>query len=359
MAYNELAMNRPVSLADLSLGVPRIVLTRLQTRERGEQEMRFSGRPDPLTEAEMAKLNTFYEKVLKDGFASWPLDRMKVQLYIDGTPRKIYYDTRWATGDEYIYIGGSKDEGSGEFASPAARLACVTALMGITGHFSKPTLIALLSERLAKIMAGVYDSVVKPLAITADSKPVRRMAWSASGGLVSWCDGEWVGLTGEPVVVGSDWIVVDTNEGPVEDGLPAVGAVGPATNSVQTRTAREEFEEAAQGGGTARMPDGRTRTNLTYPERETMESLEPPPLTHAHWVEIKERFDLWASHWFSNCTPDGRRSVCFGGDQECLENKILEEGLTGCVVEMDTQNRLAITYPPEPLQRNVSPGGYD
>lgn len=224
------------------------------TRERGEQ-MRFSRQPDPLTEAEKVGLNTFYEKVLKDGFAQWPLDKDKVTLYIDGIHRKIYSNNEWGSGSEYIYIGYGKDKGDGNFSQPAVRLACVTTLMGITGHSGKPNLIALLGERLAKVMVGVYDSVVKPLAVVADAKPIRRMAWSASGGLASWCDGEWVGLTGEPVAVGADWIVIDTEEGPIEEGLPSVQAGSVVVPQVVRRT----FEEmcVANGYSTGTMESGR------------------------------------------------------------------------------------------------------
>lgn len=188
---------------------------------RGEQ-MRLSGKPDPLTSEEKVKVEQFYRKVLQDGFAQWPLEGLRLPIFINGKMRRICSDTRWSCQEEYIYIGRGLDEGSGDFSSPAARLAVTSTLMGITGHSTSPELIGLLSERLAKVMAGVYDSVVKPLASTADSKPVRRMAWSASGGLASWVDGEWVGLTGEPVAVGTDWIVIDTEEGPIEEELPEV-----------------------------------------------------------------------------------------------------------------------------------------
>lgn len=219
-AYRDMAEGRSVSLADLQPTYSYAVRP-TTTRERGEQ-MRFSGKPDPLTSEEKVTMEQFYRKVLRDGFAQWPLEGLRLPIFIDGKVRRIYSDTRWSCQEEYIYIGSRRDEGSGDFSSPAARLAVTTTLMGMTGHSSSPELIGLLSERLAKVMAGVYDSVVKPLAETSDSRPVRRMAWSASGGLASWIDGEWVGLTGEPVTVGAGWTVIDSEEGPIEEGLPEV-----------------------------------------------------------------------------------------------------------------------------------------
>lgn len=347
--------------------------------------MRFSGQPDPLTEGDKAKLDLFYAKSLKDGFAQWPLDKRKVLIYIDGIPRHIYGDSRWSIESEYIYIGYSLDEGTGFFANPAARLACTAALMGITGHAGKSELIALLSERLAKVMAGVYDTVVKPLASTLDSRPIRRMAWSVDGGLATWTDGAWVGMTGEPVVVGPDWIVVDTNEGPVEDGMPAIGAARPAPNggassrfvefcdqynysTARTITGRQYVDFPRVGLSTAQSLFTRHQAEgyqLEWIEEGDMvgfaealpSTAEPTPLTHAQWVEIKGKFDRWATVYSLSHLEDGRPGVDFADDEEDTIEDMRGYDLVGCVVEsyvaLDGETSWAITYPPEPPQRNV------
>lgn len=336
--------------------------------------MRFSGKPDPLTSEEKVRVEQFYRKVLRDGFAPWPLDGSRLPIFIDGKMRKIYSDTRWACQEEYIYIGSRLDEGSGDFSSPAARLAVTSALMGMTGHSTSSELIGLLSERLAKVMAGVYEAVVKPLAETSDSRPVRRMAWSASGGLASWIDGEWVGLTGEPVVVGTGWTVIDTEEGPIEEGLPPVQSgrvegtrIGGYAEMVREYNLSESFEDGVQTVGCSRESFDilveRGYTGIAYdPVRQGIVSTEivpaTPTLTHAQWEEIKGRFDRWAASWFTGHTPDGRTTVRFSESRSDLEARIASEGLTGCVVELNFLGEEAITYPPEPLP-DVEVRGYD
>jgi len=176
--------------------------------------MRFSAKHTPLNDVEKTKMKTFFTQVLRDGKASYPLTSNRLIIFSDGVGKFIYRDNRWSMTSDYVYIGYVSDEGIGELSDPAARLALTVALMALCDLQNDSELLQLVEQRLAKVLAGVYEGAIAPLAERTNGEPVSRIAWSTTGGVAAFVDGQWTSpVTGEAVAVGEGWVVVETGEG--------------------------------------------------------------------------------------------------------------------------------------------------
>lgn len=253
-------------------------------------QMKISTIPDPLTPSEQRNMKNFFREVLTNGHAAWPIDRSRYGIHIDGTLRRIYPDSYWALTEEYLCIGRSRDAGSGVMENPSNRLACIVALMGIFEMQNDPELISLVEKRLARILAGVYENAITPLAQRSNKEPIAKIAWSSTGGVAAWVDGKWASpITGEEVILKADegWVVVETGEG---------------------RTAGRDREAEFQG--------------ITY-------SAEHPAPSGGRTI-LRQDFDRWVSrhNFIVTQTTDGRPAVCFGSsNREYVQEIYLPEAI--------------------------------
>jgi hypothetical protein len=200
---------------------------------------------------------------------------------------------------EYVYIGYMSEEGTGDLSDPAARLALTVALMALCDLQSDPELLQLVEQRLAKILAGVYEGAIALLAERTNGEPVSRIAWSTTGGVAAFVDGQWTSpVTGEAVAVGEGWVVVETGEG-----------------------------------------------------RKASETRQPLTPSETDYADIERRFREWARSWSTVPTSDGRDSVSTNDSQSQTQTwlETLQPRLAGCVVERDIDGAWAITYPRAPV----------
>lgn len=215
-----------------------------RTREERTTSMHISIKPPELAAEKWQQLTDFYSRVLRHGFASWPLLEREAVLWVDGKVRVIKAYSEWSLTGEHLYIGYSYDRGQDHMSDPILRLATVTALMAMTGHTGNPTLMGLVEQRLSAILAGNYQTAVAALGQRPDSRPVEQIAWSTAHGLAARLGDEWVRpLTGEPVEVGAGWVVLDL---PKQEAAPVVP---------DGRTLREFAE--ARGFVSRTLSDGR------------------------------------------------------------------------------------------------------
>jgi len=172
--------------------------------------MNISIKPPELTQEQREALKVFYKQTLERGYAYYPLPNDMLVIWIDGRVRAVrQYDYMTLT-DQIVYLANSRDEGDSSLRDPGQRFAIILALMSQTGHASDPELQGLVEQRLAKILAGTYQAAVAPLGQRPDGRPVERIAWSMDGGLAAQIGDEWLRpVTGEPVQVGSGWVVLD------------------------------------------------------------------------------------------------------------------------------------------------------
>lgn len=178
--------------------------------------MNISIKPPELTQQQREDLKFFYKKTLEYGFAYWPLPDYTLVIWIDGRALAVRQDVYASLRDNAVFLANDRDEGD-RTLDDSQRLAIILALMSQTGHASDPELLELVEQRLVKILAGTYQAAVAPLGQRPDGRPVERIAWSLDDGLAAQIGDEWLRpVTGEPVQVGTGWVVLDVAENKAE-----------------------------------------------------------------------------------------------------------------------------------------------